>query len=350
MPRPEQLSVPQRQFDAIEFLRRSPIRGIEPTEIRDIPLDALDTDPTNPGADQYSKRYERRADAISDSFDIIGGAVYPLVVCERADAPGRYLTIDGHGRGDEAKRRGFRNVKALVYPPLTLEQRICLRETLNAAQAPFDTPLVLRDLQLLARERRLDIRNERDLRALVADLPANIRKHEEKLTLLARWPAEVADKIGIDDDDRAGVIGYDKVKELDGLVNVIRKNHPRSAAVLSSDQLYIRVLEMYRQGAFRDGRRSQDTIRDARRLLKKLPEDHPVVRQFLKGTMRFTEFKAEAEPDMEASFGRDVVSVCKALNAQLTEIDTDSLTAVERRALRRTADLALQVLAEAERR
>jgi hypothetical protein len=66
--------------------------------------------------------------------------------------------------------------------------------------------------------------------------------------------------------------------------------------------------------------------------------------------MRFTEFKAEAEPDMEASFGRDVVAVCKALNAQLTEIDTDSLTAVERRALRRTADLALQVLAEAERR
>lgn len=335
--------------DQITQLKKSPIHGIKPIGLQELDISLIDTDSTNPGADQYSGRYERRWQSISDSFDIIGGFVYPLVVCQRSDIPGRYLTVDGHGRGDEAKRRRQKKVRAFVYPPLTLEQRICLRETLNAAQEPFDTPLVLKDLHLLARERGLDIKDEKDLRALLADLPVNVRKHEAKLKLLAKWPADVADKIGIDDDDEAGVVGYDKIKELGSLVSTLRRNHPESTKQYDGDQLSKQILKLYLQGMFRDGRRSQDTLRDARRLLKKLPQDHALVKKLVKGTIPFGEFKAEAELKVaDRPAKRELVELCKELNALLTDVDAHNLTAVERRSLKRTADLVSQVLSEVE--
>lgn len=335
--------------DLIEQLKNSPIHGIQPLGQEDIDIRLVDADPTNPGADPQSRRYARRWESLSESFDIIGGYIYPLVVCKSTEGAGRHILVDGHGRWDEAKRRGHKKVRALVFPPLNLEQRICLRETLNAAQEPFDTPLVLKDLHLLAKERGLDIRNERDLRALLSDMPANIRKHEEKLKLLAKWPADVADKIGVDDNVEAGVIGYDKVKELDGLVNTVRKNHPQTASTHEGDKLYRRVLELYSGDAFRDGRRSQDTIRDARKLIRKLPQDHTAVKKFLKGGVTFSELAAEAEPTIESAAKHgDITTLCRELNALLTDIDAHNLTAAERRSLKRTAELISQVLAEVE--
>src|SRR5438552_7903953 len=87
-----------------EKLKNSPIHGIRPIGEREIDITLLDTDPTNPGSDQLSKRYKRRGDSIRESFHIIGGPIYPLVVCESTEKPGRYLIVDGHGRGDEARR------------------------------------------------------------------------------------------------------------------------------------------------------------------------------------------------------------------------------------------------------
>ncbi|HKB92211.1 MAG TPA: hypothetical protein VKC60_16970 [Opitutaceae bacterium] len=339
----------QPDLSLIEQLKNSPIHGLQPIDEREVDLSLIDTDPTNPGADEYSHRYERRWASISESFDIIGGPVYPLVICEHPSKPGRYLTVDGHGRGDEARRRGFKKVRSLIFPKLSLEQRICLRVTLNAAQAPFDTPLVLKDLQLLARERGLDIRNDKHLHALLVDLPLSVRKHQDKLKLLTKWPADVGGKIGVDDDDEAGVVGYDKVKELDGLVNIVRRGHPDAAASYPEDQLYRQVLRMYFDGAFRDGRRSQDTIRDARKLIKKLPQDHALVKRFLKGGLTFSDFAAEAEPNIHDSAEHDdLTPLCKRLNALLTDIDAHNLTAAERRSLKRTADLASQVLVEVD--
>jgi hypothetical protein len=141
------------QGDPVELLKSSPIHGIEPLEEREILIAAIDEDTTNPGKDSLSKRYERRAPNIRESYDIIGNVVYPIVVCLRRDAAERYIAVDGHGRLDELRRRGRKVVRAIVFPYLTLEQRICLREVLNAAQEPFDTPLVLKDLGLLAQER-----------------------------------------------------------------------------------------------------------------------------------------------------------------------------------------------------
>jgi hypothetical protein len=335
------------EADEVELLRGSPIHGIEPLEEREILITDIDEDTTNPGKDSLSKRYDRRAPNIRESYDIIGNVVYPIVVCLRRGFAGRYIAIDGHGRLDELRRRGRKKVRAIVFAALSLEQRICLREVLNAAQEPFDTPLVLRDLGLLAEERGLDIRNNNDLESLLADLPESIRKHRAKLKLLAKWPLEVADKIGVDDNDDAGVIGLDKVKELNGLVSAIQRNHPETALAFSGDRLYKQVLKLYFDGKFRDGRRSQDTIRDARRLLKKLPQDHIAGKKFIKGTVDFSEFKAEAEPSVQDRSGKHgVVGLCKELAALLTDVDAANLTADERRSLKRTADLASQVLAE----
>jgi ParB-like chromosome segregation protein Spo0J len=335
--------------DQVDFLKRSPIHGIKPVAEREIELSLIDEDPSNPGSDKFSKRYDRRAPDIRESFDIIGGIVYPLVVCEKGDASGRYTIIDGHGRGDEAKRRGEKKMRVIIFPPLTLEKRICLREVLNAAQEPFDSPLVLKDLSLLAEERGLDIRNDNDLESLLADLPASIRNHRKKLKLLAKWPSEVANKIGVDDNAEAGVIGLDKVKELDLLVGSVKKNHPETAKLFLGDKLQKQVLKLYFNGTFRDGGRSQDTIRDVNRILKKLPQDHPSTKKFLKGSLSLGEFKAETELELSDRTGRDgLVGLCKDLNALLTDVDALHLTAAERRSLKRTAELASQVLSEVQ--
>ena len=94
----------------------------------------------------------------------MGTIVYPLVISEEGDGSGRFWIVDGHGRYGELNRRGVAMVNAYIYPPLSLEQRILLRQVLTAAQAPFDTGLVIRDLFILAKERRLDVRNDNDLR------------------------------------------------------------------------------------------------------------------------------------------------------------------------------------------
>jgi hypothetical protein len=333
--------------DQIDLLKLSPIHGLKVIAEREIDLSLIDKDKSNPGGDEFSRRYEKRAPDIRESFDIIGGVVYPLVLCEKPGESGRYLIIDGHGRRDEAKRRGVKKMRAIVFQALTLEQRICLRQVLNAAQEPFDTPLVLRDLHLLAKERGLDIRNANDLKSLLSDLPARIRKHEDKLKILSKWPVEVADRIGVDDDDKAGVIGFDKVKELNALVNGVQRSHPDTSKAFPGDKLYKQALKLYFDGKFRDGRRSQDTIRDARGLLKKLPENHPAAKKFIGGDMEFTQFKAEAERNIpERSAKHGLVEVCKELTSLLTDADVRNLTVVERRALKRTADLASQVLSE----
>jgi len=337
-------SAVKRNEDYTQFLKGSPIHGITPKGRFEIELKLIDDDPTNPGANKFSDRYKRRAPDIRDSYDIIGGIVYPLVVSESGS--GRFVAIDGHGRRDELLRRGVEKVMAIIFPPLTLEKRICLRQVLNAAQEAFDTPLVLRDLHLLAKERGLDIRNKDDLESLLADLPPKIRRQREKLELLAKWPLDVADKISVDNDVEAGVVGFDKVKELNGLVSAVQRNHPGTAKTFAGDKLYQQALQLYFNGSF-SGRRSQDTIRDARRLLKKLPQDDPVAKKFVNGTIDFSEFQAQAEPKVVDRPGRQgVVAICKDLNVLLTDIDPQRLTAAEVRSLERTVELVSKVLSE----
>lgn len=341
-------SVVSETIDHIQNLIGSPIHGVTPIGEYPIALSLLDTDPTNPGSDPRSGRYKRREKPISESFDILGRIVYPLVVCTKDDGTGRFWIVDGHGRKDEGERRSLKEMNAIIFPALTLEQRILLRQVLNAAQEPFDTPLVLRDLYVLAKERKLDIRNEVDLRALLADLPANIRKHEDKFKLLAKWPMDVSDKIGVDDNDEAGILGFDKVKELDGVVNAIKKHHPKAAAHYPGASLYHQALKLYFSNVFRDGARSQEGIRTARTVLKKLDNDDPAVAKFLGGSLMVGELKQTAENHAKpkANGDGDLVTLCKQLNGLLTDVDAHNLTAVERRTLKRTSELISKVLEE----
>ena len=340
-------------IDHIQTLTGSPIHGVKPIGEYPVDLSLLDTDPTNPGSDPYSNRYKRREKPISESYDILGGIIYPLVVCTKDDGSGRFLIVDGHGRRDEAARRNQKQINAIVFPPLTLEQRILLRQVLNAAQEPFDTPLVLRDLHILAKERGLDIRNDVDLRALLADLPVNIRKHEDKLKVLAKWPSDVADKIGIDDNEEKGVVGYDKIKELDSFVNAVRKHHPVTASEFPGAKLNRQLLQLYFGNVFRDGYRSQEGIRTARRLIKKMENDAPLVGKFLRGGMLVGELEESSEAliikdKTGKTDGSDlgIVELCKKLNVLLTDVDAHNLSAVERRTLTRTYELISQVLRE----
>jgi hypothetical protein len=343
----------KESIDHIQNLTASPIHGIKPVGEYPIKLSLLDTDPTNPGSDPNSNRYKRREKPISESYDILGGIIYPLVVSSKDDGSGRFWIVDGHGRRDEANRRNQREISSIVFPPLTLEQRIILRQVLNAAQEPFDTPLVLRDLHILAQERELDIRNDVDLRALLADLPVNIRKHEDKLKVLAKWPAEVSDKIGIDENEEKGIVGYDKIKELDSVVNAIKKHHPNTYSQFPGSTLNRQLLELYFSSVFRDGGRSQEGIREARAALKKTEKDAPIVSKFLKGGMMVGEFiqaseshkKGTSERSAE-SFDTGLVELCKKLNALLTDVDAHNLGAAERRTLKRTYELISQVLGE----
>src|SRR5258708_6494135 len=319
-------------IDHIQTLTGSPIHGVKPIGEHLVDLALLDTDPTNPGSDQYSNRYKKREKPISESYDILGGIIYPLVISTKDDGSGRFWIVDGHGRRDEAARRNQKQISCIVFPSLTLEQRIVLRQVLNAAQEPFDTPLVLRDLYVLARERGLDIRNDVDLRALLADLPVNIRKHEDKLRVLAKWPSDVSDKIGIDDNEEKGVVGYDKIKELDSFVNAVRKHHPDMAAEYPGLKLNRQLLQLYFSNVFPDGGRSQEGIRTARYVVKKIENDNPLVGKFLKGGMLVGEFEELSEAHLKDKAPKDgnaselgLVDLCKKLNVILTDVDAHNL-------------------------
>src|SRR5438067_667924 len=107
-------------IDYVEKLSASPIHGITPIGESEVELSLLDTDPTNPGSDVTSSRYKRRETPISESFDILGRIVYPLVVCAKEDGSGRFWIVDGHGRMEEGRRRRLKKMKAIIFPSLTL--------------------------------------------------------------------------------------------------------------------------------------------------------------------------------------------------------------------------------------
>ena len=347
---------PKKPVDLAQRLRNSPLHGIQPLEGEHfIELSKLDTDPTNPGSHPLSNRYQRREQPIHDSYDILGRIIYPLVVCTRDDGSGHFLLIDGHGRFDEARKRGQKQIKCIVFPPLTVEQRIILRQVLNAAQEPFDAPLILRDLQTLAKERNLDIRNnETDMDALLADFPESFAAEKKKLRVLAAWPEDIADKISIDvnkrneDGDEQGVIGFVKVNQLNILLNKVRKYHPRIAAQYPGEKLNRQLLKLYFDNVFRDGGRSQEGITRASSTILAAETNDPLVSEFLKGGMKLGEFvdKAEAKQRAKEASEPPLVKLCNELKGILSGIYPPDLGQKERFALKSTHTVITEVLAE----
>ncbi|MCH8186466.1 MAG: hypothetical protein IH862_10240 [Chloroflexi bacterium] len=329
----------ERKVD-VAALRMSPIHGIKP--ISDHPewleIDSIEDDPTNPGREtSESLRYQRREPSIRDSYDIIGHIVYPIVVCQHPDETkrqqGLYMNIDGHGRRDQLRRRNESRIWALVYPPLSLEQRVCFRQTLGAAQEQFDAVSVIKDLDVLAQERGLDLSNAADVQVLIRDLPEKVRRYEEDLLMLARWDLDSANAVALGESYKRGsnVIGLDKIRAMTKIVDAVQKFHPELYKSAGGDRKLTKTLaSMYGDMKFSTGTRSQEAIRKVASAIRELPEDDALVTRFFKDELDHTALAPYAKT---RGGTKDIVGVCGDLAQLLVLVDPAELSDQERRAL-----------------
>ena len=329
--------------ERIDALRNSLVHGLRPLlENELILIDDIEIDSTNPGSLTESHRYERRAESMLDSYDILERVVYPIVVCEKQDEDGKYIHIDGYGRLGMLRAKGVKEVKAIIYPPMNLEQRICFRQTLNAAQEPFDPVSIIHDLKLLAQERGLSLQNRADIKALVRDLPARVQARERDLLILARWHSEVVDRMGEQSGSQQEAIGLDQLRGLDRLLSAVVKEHPHVAEKKGGQLEVSKILGQGFYGQrFADGMRSQEGIRKAIKAVKSLPEDHAAVDEFLSGDIALRTLIRQGEErseEQESSEERDVtiIEACQTLASLLIQVDANSLSEGEYRALERT--------------
>jgi len=319
-------------------LRSSPIYGIKPIyeTPQKLEVSTIEDDPTNPGAVTDSLRYERRAPNIRDSLDIIGGIVYPIVVCQHTDekknADGKYIILDGHGRIDQIRRRNEPNIWALVYRPLNLEQRICLRQTLGAAQEPFDAISIMKDLAVLAKQRNLDISSVEDVEVLLRDMPEKVRNYRKDLLMLTRWDLDSAAVLGESYSKNAKTIGIDKIRGMTRIVDAVRNHHPQLYEELGGDKgTTKRLADMYVAKKFSTGTRSQEAIRKVTSAVRELDEDQPIVRRFFKEGLDQAVLAPYAKTKEDAS--RDLPTLCQELAHMLIVASPEDFSDAERRAL-----------------
>lgn len=327
---------------------RSPVRSLKPITESPITIDieSIEIDPTNPGSVTESLRYRRRSPSMLDSFDVLNRIVYPVIVCEHPEKKSKfkYMHIDGFGRIDTARARGQKKIEAIVFPPFNLEQRICLRQTLGAAQEPFDTASIIRDLQALATERGLDLSNPEHIDALVRDLPEKVRKHRKSLIMLARWHPDAVDSLGETYKKDGRAIGLDKIKEMDGILRVLEEKHSKIVSKLGGQrEVSLKLAKMYQDKKFSEGSRSQDAIRKVRRTFDIATENDPDVLDFLVKEKPYSDLPKIHSPAPEKNTG-ELVNLCKQLTNLLLDVESDSLTPVARRALERTDAVLNEVL------
>lgn len=326
--------------ELVEALRGSPIHNLRPVDENPVDIDirAIEIDETNPGSQTESRRYERREDSIRDSLDILGRIVYPIIVCQKQDDPDAYIHVDGFGRLEQLIERGRTKVRAFVYPPLSLEQRILLRETLNSAQEPFDVASIIRDLQELASQRGLDVRNPSHIRTLVRDLPKRVRMRDKDLIMLARWDPETVSKVGESYGTGAGSIGIDKLKELTKILDAMASRHPDLLKSLGGEiGLSKKLGRMYLEKKFQRGR-SQTGIRRVVDALRTFPENDATIREYFRDELDYQVLPPTEQP-------KDPVKLCEELTKALLALDVSSLTDEQRLTLTRTRAVLNEVLA-----
>lgn len=333
------------------LLNAKPLNNGQPMEIA---IELIDLDETNPGIvkdkTEQTIRYRRRGPNIIESYAILGGPLYPVIVCKLPN--GRYLLVDGHGRFEEVDTSKVKFLRAIVFPEMSLEQRICLREILNAAQEPFDAGLILKDLRMLAKERGLNVRNEDHMDKLLADLPQRVRGQRDNLLMLARWPEVLADKISV--EGKKGTIGIDQVNNLTQLVQAIEDKYPEITNDYPGDKLHHRVLERYFEGAFREEGRAQDNIRFVTRTVKTMAKkQYSVLLNFISGENTLAQFRATIVPTKATKGGKksstqnleddDLISRFLKMTHAIVDA-ADSLSDVEKQFVAANANLILERL------
>lgn len=337
----------ERQLD-IAALRESPVHDLKPIneESEWINIDDIDLDTTNPGSVTESLRYQRRAPSLRDSYDILGRIVYPIIVCKSPEHIGRYIHVDGFGRLEQLRQRGAKKIRAYIYPPMTLEQRICFRQTLNAAQEPFDAVSIIQDLRTLAQERKLDIYNAEHIKTLIRDLPEKVQKHKSSILELSRWHPDAIAALGESYGSHPTSIGIDQLKSLGKIMTEMMSRHQETFKKLGGlQELSKRLAQMYLDRRFAEDGRSQQGIRAVVRSLKTLPSDHPSILNFFDNGISINELEEsakESQPNQEGA----VVTGCTDFINVLLNLNTKRLTEDERNALRRTAMVLNGVISE----
>jgi len=336
-----------KQVD-VAALRASPIHNLKPVTEEPVWINIgdVDLDPTNPGQVTESLRYRRREPSIRDSYDIFGGIIYPIVVCQNAEHAGRFIHVDGFGRLHHLKQRGEKKVRAYVYPPMTLEQRICFRETLNAAQEPFDAASIIQDLRALAEERGLDIHNTEHVETLVRDLPEKVRNHKRDILILSSWHHDAIAKIGESYSTNRESIGLDQVRGLGRIMAVTEKRHQDTLKKLGgSQELSKKLVQFFLDERFSEDGKSQQGIRAVVRSLKKIQPDDPNILNFFEDEISIRELEKAADESVPNEQGV-VLEGCSKFTNMLLGLNTQRLTEDETAALRRTATVLDSVFSE----
>lgn len=332
----------------VAALRNSPVHDLQPLNDQPerINIDDIDVDATNPGSVTESLRYQRRAPSIRDSYDILGGIVYPIIVCKNGEHAGRFIHVDGFGRLEQLKERGEKRVRAYIYPPMTLEQRICFRQTLNAAQEPFDAVSIIQDLRILAEERKLDINNSDHVKTLVRDLPEKVQKHEKDILELSRWHPDAIEALGESYGTNPKAIGVDQIRSLGRIMTEMMSRHQNTLKKLGGSLEFSKsIAQMYLDRRFAENGRSQEGIRVVIRCLKTLPTDEPSVLEFFENDMTITALDKAAKASIPNETGV-VVAGCTNFINTLLNLNARRLTEEDKDALRRTALVLNGVLSE----
>jgi hypothetical protein len=335
------------QLETVDF-EKSPVHGLkalteDPVWIN---IKDIDLDTTNPGSVTESLRYQRRAPSIRDSYDILGGIIYPIIVCQNAEHVGRFIHVDGFGRLEQLKQRGEKRACAYVYPPMTLEQRICFRQTLNAAQEPFDAASIIQDLRTLAEERGLDIHNTEHVETLVRDLPEKVRKHRRDILILSRWHPDAIAKIGESYNADRESIGLDQMRGLGRIMAVTEKRHQDTLKKVGGlQELSKKLVQSFLDERFSENGKSQQGIRAVVRSLKKIQPDDPAILKFFKDEVSVRGLEQVAEESVPNEQGV-VLDGCSKFIKLLLSLNTQLLTEDEAVALKRTATVLDSVLSE----
>ena len=332
----------------VAAFRSSPVHDLKPLNDQPewINIDDIDVDVTNPGSVTESLRYQRRAPSIRDSYDILGGIVYPMIVSKNGENTGRFIHVDGFGRLEQLKERGEKKVRAYIYPPMTLEQRICFRQTLNAAQEPFDAVSIIQDLRVLADERKLDLNNSDHVKTLVRDLPEKVQKHEKSILELSRWHPDAIKTLGENYGTNPKAIGLDQIRSLGRIITEMMSRHQNTLKKLGGSLEFSKsIAQMYLDRRFAEHGRSQEGIRVVIRCLKTLPPDEPSVLEFFKNGMTIEALDKAAKASAPNEKGV-VVAGCSNFINMLLNLNAKRLTDEDKDALRRTALVLNGVLSE----
>ena len=189
--------------------------------------------------------------------------------------------------------------------------------------------------------------NPEQVKTLVRDLPEKVRKFQRDLIMLGQWHPKAVAKLGESYEEDGQAIGIDKIRGLHSIIRAVHDRHPKVLKRLGGDRdLSLTLAQMYTDGKFRAGTRSQEAIRNVARVVKDLREDHEKLFEFFDQQQSWTALPSSNGKSNPPS--PDLLKRSQDFVSALLEVDDAAkLSVKERRALERTSLVLGQVLGQA---